>query len=132
MPNPDPKHQEINALEAEAVRALRAGRDDEANRLWGRILQIDSGHARTLTALGQRAFHQGDIQSARAAFQRLVDADGSDPQQWINLALACQKLRDEPGEENAIQRALALDPTDLPALLLRGKLLERQGKTHQA
>jgi aspartate beta-hydroxylase len=132
MRNPDPNLQEINALEAEAVRAVRAGRDEEANRLWGRILQIDSTHARTLTALGQRAFLQGDLPSARAAFQRLVDADGSDPQQWINLALACQNLRDEAGEESAIQRALTLDPTDLPALLLRGKLLERQGKTHEA
>ena len=132
MPNPDPKHQEINALEAEAVRALRAGRDDEANRLWGRILQIDSSHARTLTALGQRAFRGGDVQSARAAFQRLVDADGSDPQQWINLALACQSMRDEAGEESAIKRALALNPTDLAALILRGHLFERQGRTHEA
>jgi len=132
MHHPDPRLQEINALEAEAVRAARSGRDEEANRLWGRILQIDSTHARTLTALGQRAFAQGDIESARVAFQRLVDADGSDPQQWISLALACQNLRDEPGEENAIQRALAVNPTDLPALLLRGKLFERQGKNHQA
>ncbi|MDQ2942196.1 MAG: aspartyl beta-hydroxylase, partial [Candidatus Dormibacteraeota bacterium] len=119
MNHPDPRIQEINALEAEAVRAARAGRDEEANRLWGRILQIDSGHAPTLTALGQRAFLQGDMASCRAAFQRLVDADGSDPQQWINLALACQNLRDEPGEENALQRALTVDPTYLPALLLR-------------
>ena len=132
MHHPDPRLQEINALEAEAVRAARSGRDEEANRLWGRILQIDSTHARTLTALGQRAFAQGDIESARAAFQRLVDADGSDPQQWISLALACQNLRDEPGEENAIQRALAVNPMDLPALLLRGKLFERKGNTHQA
>jgi len=133
MRNPTPPElQEINALEAEAARAARAGRDEEANRLWGRILQIDAGHARTLTALGQRAFLQGDLRSARAAFQRLTDADGSDPRQWINLALVCQNLRDEAGEEGAIQRALALDPTDLPALLLRGKLLERQGKTHEA
>jgi aspartyl/asparaginyl beta-hydroxylase (cupin superfamily) len=132
MRNPAPNLQEINALEAEAARAARAGRDEEANRLWGRILQIDSGHPRALTALGQRSFLLGDLQSARAAFQRLVEADGSDPQQWINLALACQSLRDEAGEESAIQRALMVEPTYLPALLLRGKLLERQGKTHEA
>ncbi len=132
MNPPDPRLQEINALEAEAVRAVRTGRDEEANRLWGRILQIDSSHGRTLTALGQHAFRQGDMQSARVAYQRLVDADGSDPRQWINLALACRNLRDEPGEENAIQHALKLDPMDLPALILRGNLLERLGKTHEA
>jgi len=130
--NPHPALQEINALEAEAARAAQSGWDDEANRLWGRILQIDPRHARTLTALGQRAFRRDDMESARAAFQRLVDADGSDAQQWINLALACQGLRDEPGEESAIRQALTLDPRDLVALILRGNLLERQGKTHEA
>jgi aspartyl/asparaginyl beta-hydroxylase (cupin superfamily) len=123
---------EISALEAAAVHALQMGRDDEAVRLWGRILETDPGHARSLTALGHWALRKGDLQSARAAFQRLVDASGSDPQQWINLALACQGLKDEEGEESAIQHALALDPSDLVALILRANLLERQGKTHQA
>ena len=132
MPHPDPRLQEINALEAEAVRALRSGRDQEANRLWARILQIDSAHARTLTTLGQRAFGAGDLASARTAFQRLVDADGSSSQQWINLALVCQALRDEAGEEHSIKAALEVDPRDLPALILRGSLFERQGKTHEA
>jgi tetratricopeptide (TPR) repeat protein len=99
---------------------------------FGTILQSDSGHAPTLTALDGARFSRETWHPCRAAFQRRVDADGSDPQQWVNLALACQNLRDEPGEESAIQRALTLDPMDLPALLLRGKLLERQGKTHQA
>src|SRR5215470_5645060 len=117
--------RQINALEAEAVRATQRGREEEAARLWGRILQIDPGHAGALKLLGQRAFRSGDMQAAKAAFQRLVDADGSDPQQWINLALACQQLKDEPGEETAIQRALSLDPRDLVGLILRGNLLER-------
>jgi aspartate beta-hydroxylase len=124
--------QQINALEAQAARAAQSGRDAEAVSLWGRILEIDPGHARTLTALGLRAFRRGDLQSARATFQRLVDANGSDPQQWINLALACQQLKDELGEESAIHRALTLDPSDLIALILRANLLERQGKTHRA
>src|SRR5438045_7104290 len=102
MQNPNPAFHEIDALEAEAVRAAQSGWDEEANRLWARILQLDPAHARTLAALGQRAFRKGDMESARAAFRRLVDADGSDPQQWIDLALACQNLRDEPGEETAL------------------------------
>lgn len=132
MQNVEAGLQQINALEAQAAGAAQSGRDEEAVSLWGRILEIDPGHARTLTALGQRAFRRGDLQSARAAFQRVADANGSHPQQWINLALACQQLNDEPGEESAIQRALSLDPTELVALILRANLLERQGKTHQA
>ncbi len=132
MNHPSQNLKEISALEAEAARAARAGRDAEANRLWSRILQIDSGHARTLAAVGQRAFQAGDMQAARSAFQRLVSADGRDIQQWISLAVVCQALADEEGEESALKGALALQPRDLPALILRGKLFERQGRTHEA
>jgi aspartyl/asparaginyl beta-hydroxylase (cupin superfamily)/Tfp pilus assembly protein PilF len=132
MQNSQGASQEIDALEAAAVGAAQAGREQEAVRLWGRILAIDPNHMRTLTTLGQRAFRQGDMQSARTAFQRIVDIDGSDAQQWIHLALTCRNLSDQETEEKAIQRALSLDPTDLVALILRASLLERQGKTHEA
>jgi aspartyl/asparaginyl beta-hydroxylase (cupin superfamily) len=132
MQNAQASLQQVGALETEAVRAAQSGRDDVAVSLWNRILEIDPGHGRTLTALGQRAFRNADFQFARAAFQRLVDADGSDPEQWINLALACRQLKDEPAEDVAIQRALVLEPKHLVALILRANLLERQGKTHQA
>jgi aspartate beta-hydroxylase len=124
--------QEIGALEAAAIRSMQAGREQEALASWGRILAIDPNHGRTLSAIGQHAFRQGDLESARKAFQRVVDTDGSDPQQWISVALVCQQLKDESGEELAIQRALTVDPTDLLALILRANLFERQGSTHKA
>ena len=124
--------QEINALEAEATRAMQAGREQDALGFWGRILAIDPNHGRTLATIGQHAFRKGDLQSARVAFQRAVETDGKNPQQWISLALVCQKLIDEDGETNAIQGALTVDPRDLLALILRANLLERQGKTHKA
>ena len=123
---------QIAALEAAAVRAAQSGRDAEADSLWGRILEVDPNHARTLTVLGQRGFRRGDFESARGAFQRLVNTDGTNPEQWIHLALACRQLKDDPAEENAIQRALVLEPKHLVGLILRANLLERQGKTHQA
>lgn len=132
MQNAQAALQQVGALEAEAVRAAQSGRDDVAVSLWSRILEIDPSHVRTLTTLGQRAFRNGDFQSARAAFQRIVDAEGSDPEQWINLALASRQLKDEATEERAIQRALTLDSLHLVALILRANLLERQGKTHDA
>ncbi len=104
---------EINALEAQAFQAAQTGRDAEAQRLWARILELDPNHVRTLSFLGQRAFRAGDMSSARVAFQRIVDIDGSDPQQWIHLAIACRNLKDEPAEENAIRQALTRDPGEL-------------------
>ena len=123
---------EIEALEAQSIRAIQGGREDEATRLWSRILEINPNHTRTLTALGQYSFRKGDMASARTVFQRVVDTDGSDPQQWLHLALASRNLKDEQAEESAITRALSIDPSDLLGLILRANLLERQGKTHEA
>ncbi|MBL0124226.1 MAG: aspartyl/asparaginyl beta-hydroxylase domain-containing protein [Betaproteobacteria bacterium] len=122
----------VAALEAEAVGRMRAGREREAVDSWGRLLQHDPNHLRALTALGQHSFRKGEWQPARVAFQRVVDVSGADPQQWVNLALVCQRMGDEPGEENAVQGALACEPNDLLALIMRANLFERQGKMHKA
>lgn len=123
---------DIAALEQDIARAIQAGRHDEAGALWLRMLTGDPGNVKALTALSQRAFRSGDLPAARALLQRLVAADGSDQQQWINLAVVCQGLRDEDGEAAALRGALTIDPNDMLALLLRGSLYERQGKSHDA
>jgi aspartate beta-hydroxylase len=132
MPNSDSRAEEIFALEAQLHRAAELGQDQQVLALLGRILQINPRHAPALAALGQRAFRGGDMESARSAFQRLVAVRDFDPQEWINLSLACRNLNDEEGEQQALKRALSLDPSDLLGLILRADLLERQGKTHEA
>lgn len=124
--------QEIAALEQEIARAIQAGRYDEAGVLWMRILDGDPNNVKALTALSQRCFRVGDLPAAKALLQRLIEADGSDQQQWINLAVVSQGLGDEAGEESALRGALTVAPTDMLALLLRGHLYERQGKRHEA
>jgi len=124
--------REIAPLEAQLERAAQAGRDQEVMALLARILAISPTHVPALAALGHRTFRQGDMQSARDAFQRLVAVGSDDPQEWINLALACRSLDDEPGEQDALKRALSLDPRNLLGLILRADLYERQGKTHDA
>ena len=123
---------EILALEEQAVRAASAGRVDESEHTWERVLAQDPRHRQALDILGQLAFRRGELQRARALIERLVEVDGSDPQQWVNLAVVCQGLKDEAGEEEAIRRALSADASDLLALLLRGNLRERQGRRHDA
>jgi hypothetical protein len=132
MQNPSYPSAEIGALEAAAVQSVQSGREADAVRHWSRILELDPNHLRALNALGQRAFRQRDLPAARAAFQRIVDNDGKIPQQWIQLAIACRDLGDEIAEEHAIQSALNIDPRDLVGLILRGNLLERSGRMHEA
>jgi aspartyl/asparaginyl beta-hydroxylase (cupin superfamily) len=132
MQNPSHPSAEIGALEAAAVQFAQSGREADAVRHWNRILELDPKHARALNALGQRAFRQGDAPAARAAFQRIVEADGKIPQQWIQLAIACRNLGDDAAEERAIESALKIDPRDLVGLILRGNLHERRGRMHEA
>jgi aspartyl/asparaginyl beta-hydroxylase (cupin superfamily) len=124
--------REIGPLEAQLERAAQAGRDQEVMALLARILAISPTHVPALAALGHRSFRQGDMQSARDAFRRLVAVRSDDPQEWINLALACRSLDDEQGEQDALKRALSIDPSHLLGLILRADLYERQGKTHEA
>jgi aspartate beta-hydroxylase len=123
---------QIRRLEAEASQAMVSGRFDIAIQAWEKILSNDPNHIVTLTNIGKYSLRISDFRSAQRAFQRVVDLDGRDPQQWVNLAVACKGLKDEMGEERAITAALIADPLDLLSLLMRASLLERQGKRNKA
>ncbi len=122
----------VNTLERQALDAMQRGSHQEALTYWSRVLTLAPRHAVALTQMGQAAFKSGDFQGAREAFQRAAGADGSDPRQWVNVAVACQQLGDGEAEEAALFKALSIDPSDLMALVLRGSMYERQGRTHLA
>ena len=82
---------------------MRSGRESDAVAHWSRILELHPTHVRALSAMGQRAFQRGDMPEARAAFRRIVDADGTIAQQWIQLAIACRNLYDDQAADEAIR-----------------------------
>ena len=84
-----------------------------------------------LAQRGQRALASGDLAGARGIYEQLVTLEAANPQHWIKLAIACRGA-DQGREEAAITHALSLDPMELVALILRGNLLERQGRRHEA
>jgi hypothetical protein len=51
---------------------------------------------------------------------------------WLKLAAMCRAKGDSAGAMAAVSRALALDPLDLSALLMRAMLLERMGREVEA
>jgi aspartate beta-hydroxylase len=124
--------QEIAVLESAAIGATKAGKEEDAGRLWAQILKLDSTHGLALMSLGKRAFKYGDLPTACIAFERLTAAHPGNPQAWINLALVHQGQKNEVAEAAAITGALTADPGDLIALILRANLLERQGDRHKA
>ena len=74
----------------------------------------------------------GDARKARAMLEQICAPDsGADPQ-WLLLAHACRMLGDDSGEEQALQKLLAIDKRHLAALLLMAELKARTGDDRAA
>jgi len=132
MQNQQINPQEIESLSSQALRALQNGKEAEALKLWGRLLQIMPNHIPTLSAMGQHALSKGELSAALNAYQRVVQIDGSDPQQWVSLAVCLRQTGDADAEDAAIQNALNINPRDLLALIMRADLYQLQGKEYMA
>jgi aspartyl/asparaginyl beta-hydroxylase (cupin superfamily) len=117
----------------QASRSARAaGRAAEADQLLARVAQLAPGHPAVLNELGLRMMQGGEHAKARDLFTRATAADPAHPALWSNLAASLHALQ-LPGEElEAIERALALEPRHLSALLQKGTLIEEQGDPRNA
>jgi aspartate beta-hydroxylase len=132
MPEPTSLVSSSAQIEARALAAERQGRFDEALAGWRELLAVEPNHIRALTATGYDAQRRGELAQAREALTRAAKLTKDDPTPWINVARICRQQGDEPEEERALFQALTIDPGDLLALLMRGELFERQGRTHEA
>jgi aspartyl/asparaginyl beta-hydroxylase (cupin superfamily) len=120
-------------IESRALAAEREHRFGDALGHWRQLLQLEPGHVRALTACGFDALRQGRLAEARELLTRAAaNAPGDDPTPWVNVARVCRQQGDAAAEEQALFRALSIDPCDLLALLLRGQLFERQGRVREA
>lgn len=115
-----------------AQQATQSGRMDEAARLWSNVLELAPDHAQALFHLGQYRLLQKDAAAAISLFERAAKADPKAPAIPLNLAFAQRAAGDSAAELRALDRALALDPYYLPALLAKGAALERQDQMRQA
>ena len=83
-------------------------------------------------AAGKAAHDAGDASGARRHFEAIVKGGRADPAVFVALALACQSLDDGPAADAALGRALALDPRNLHALLIRADRLAAAGDVRAA
>ena len=84
-----------------------------------------------LVGSGFDALRSGDPRRARDIFTRAIAAGHDSALVQVGLAYACRALRD-PAAAAAIERALALDPRNLHALILKGDLLAAAGDARGA
>lgn len=85
-----------------------------------------------LNAAGGHLFQAGDPARARELYERALAIDPGVKVLWLNLAAAHRSLADLQAEGAALEKALAIDPRYVLALLQKGDLMERLGNRKAA
>jgi aspartate beta-hydroxylase len=117
----------IEQLVEQAGRLAGGGRWDEAEQLWLEVRRREPRHPRALFSLGVHALKRGDSAGARALLTAARELQPNDLLVLMTLCAACQHMGDAAAEREAIEAALAVDAYFLPALLAKGRWLERFG-----
>jgi aspartate beta-hydroxylase len=123
---------EARAL-ADAIEQVSKGETpDTALKLVEMALARAPQQPLVLNAAGGYMFRSGNASRARDLFEKAVAADGSSKVLWLNLANACRALGDTESEAQALDKALAIDPRYVLALLSKGQLMESLGQRKRA
>ncbi|MGH8167366.1 MAG: tetratricopeptide repeat protein [Woeseiaceae bacterium] len=110
-----------------AGESARAGRWQEAERLWREVHKLEPRHPQALFSLGVHAMQRGQLGDAYDFLKAGRQASPQDLLILMALAVVSQKRGDAKGEREAIEAALAVDAYYLPAILARAGWIERHG-----
>src|SRR5882762_2012832 len=88
--------------------------------------------ARAHAQSGIEFLRKGDVRKARESFERVVAAGQADASAYLGLAYACAGLKDHPAARAAVDRALALEPRNLRALIMKADYLAALGDARAA
>ncbi|HEY5106402.1 MAG TPA: aspartyl/asparaginyl beta-hydroxylase domain-containing protein [Caulobacteraceae bacterium] len=88
--------------------------------------------AAAFKAAADRAMGSGDLRGARELLQQAVARVDDSLGLWMSLAACNRGLGDVDDALTAVERALAVEPRNFMALLMKASLLERQGRERPA
>lgn len=88
--------------------------------------------ARALAQAGVEALRRGDARKARELFERIAVANQADASVYLGLAYACSDLKDPPAALAAVDHALALEPRNLRALIIKADHMAALGDARAA
>ncbi|MGO1071813.1 aspartyl/asparaginyl beta-hydroxylase domain-containing protein [Lysobacter sp. CA199] len=125
-------NDQINQLVQSAGLASRAGRWQEAERLWNQVRALAPQHPQALYSLGIHALQRGDSAGALELLQAAHQAAPNDPMILLSIGMIQRERGQHDGEWEAINAALALDAYFLPGLLAKAAWFERQGHARAA
>ena len=81
---------------------------------------------------GMEALQRGDARRARDTFERIVASGRADAFSYVGLAYSCRNLKDNAGMVAALEKALALEPRNTRALILKADHLAELGDARAA
>jgi len=110
---------------ADAQRAIRDGNRDRARSHFEALLALDAEEPTARNWLGADALARKDASCAAVHFEIACRKEPRERSHWINLATAHRSLGNAESERAALEQALAIDQTDLLALVRIAELHER-------
>jgi aspartyl/asparaginyl beta-hydroxylase (cupin superfamily) len=116
--------QRISMLMGEVERLTAEHRGAEAERALAAAVGLAPEHPLVLHEQARRAALAGDPQSARLLLEKATAAAPQHLPLWLTLAAVLRSLTLYAEELTALDRALALQPTHLVALLQKGAVLD--------
>jgi len=120
------------AMHALGIAYARAGRRDDAQRVFERLLTVLPGSSAPLENLGVLALEQGDVAGAAQYFDRAIAAAPNSSRAHAGSAAAALQRGDRGAACDAFARAVRLDPSNLEALFSLGVTLARDGRMDEA
>jgi aspartyl/asparaginyl beta-hydroxylase (cupin superfamily) len=123
---------QIRQLVQLVERAQANAQAAQARRLLSEAMALAPEHPLVLNAAGIQELHWGDAAAARRLLERAIGQDERNASFWLNLATSLRRLDLGDEELVALDRALALEPRHLLALLQKASLLEQQGRAKAA
>ncbi len=82
---------------------------------------------------GALAAERGDLKGALAAYEQALGEDDEDPEIWTRIGdVRCRLDPKDTKADDALAKALRLDPTYAPALAARGACMSARGRNEEA
>jgi aspartate beta-hydroxylase len=122
----------IRHLIETAAQASASGRAQEADRLMRQAEAEAPRHPLVLNETARRLLLKGDPAGAYTLLKQAVDEDPSHASILLNMAAALRGLERAEEEMATIDKALALEPRNLRAMLQKASLQELQGRRRAA
>ena len=115
-----------------AVALHQAGRLDDAEKIYAKVLKADPRNANALNLMGTIATVRARYPEAKKYFERAMQCAPRMADVPFNLAVALTALGDSPGARAAYERALTLNPRHADATLNLGAILQHSGALEEA